>query len=128
MAIDPNWVRENPEEAARQMDVLSKKNTQQAEKISELEEDLSVTERMMEAIGGGLPGNEFFEAVNKAVKAKRQEWSQNKCLAVRAHCQAEALVNVAELLDVIESLKDKSASEMAFNLANKINRLAREIE
>ena len=25
MAIDPNWVRENPEEAARQLDLLGKK-------------------------------------------------------------------------------------------------------
>lgn len=57
MAIDPNWVRENPEEAARQMDLLTKERNQYrtAEKVQiELREKAVTKVAQLESHGALL--------------------------------------------------------------------------
>jgi|TARA_A100001518_G_scaffold1292_1_gene1183 hypothetical protein len=136
MAIDPNWVRENPEEAARQIELLTKECEQYRaaeevqialrEKLQEEHEALAAhVDRIKKAEAKSYP-QEGFSAADwiKGVRSAVNATPSASLARLRAQHYAEALENAAQHLESI----DGCHIELGLNCAaNELNSQALEL-
>lgn len=130
MAIDPNWVRENPEEAARQLDLLGKKyDALMSAKLEALPADLKSRFVIVK-----MTGDIDRETVHKIGKELRKYTAGNAVfinmpvdIETIDMTNRDALVKAKALFDMSERLEaydQPIAANQCWNEGDKLRRQA----